>query len=274
MTNAAVGVDRLGAAWTALRAFFAEGMPALERATEGFAATEGEVRAAGDVDRLVLWLLGSATALRYSRRPEPMDIGLARARELVNVVGRAQDEIATVSYRTLVEGTCRDLAWVVPSQAAAYVEEGLDYADRTGRLAKRAGRDDWLAQAQASRGDLLLEAATERRSLRKALTAHEDARRRWPPRDPYGRAQAALGYARVLLALREAARAELVVRETLAVFEAQRDRYHEAAARELAARALFAQDQSDALDEQAAAIALYRALDSRWEMKRSEAALG
>ena len=273
MTNAAVGVDRLGAAWTALRAFFAEGMPALQQATDGFAATEGEVRAAADVDRLILWLLGSATALRYSRRPEPMDIGLARARELVNVVGRAQDEVSTVSYRTLVEGTCRDLAWVVPSQAAAYVQQGLDYADRTGRLAKRAGRDEWLAQAQASRGDLLLEAATDRRSMRKARTAHEDARRRWPLRDPYGRALAALGYARVLLALGDAARAEFVVRETPAVFDAHHDRYHQAAARELAARALFAQDESEALDEQAAAIALYRALDCRWELKRADAAL-
>jgi hypothetical protein len=273
VTNA-VGADRVGAAWTALRAFFAEGMPARERAAESFAASENEVRAAADVDRLILWLLGSATALRYSRRPEPMEVGLARARELVNVVGRAQGEIATVSHRTLVEGICRDLAWMVPSQAAAYVEQGLDYADRTGRLAKRAGRDEWLAQAGASRGDLLLEAATDRRSLRKALIAHEDARRRWPSRDPYGRAQAALGYARVLLALGEPARAELVVRETLVVFEAQHDRYHEAGALDLAARALFAQDQSAALDAQAAAIALYRALDCRWEMKRAETALG
>lgn len=272
MTNA-VGVDRVGAAWTALRAFFLEGMPALERAVDGFAASENEVRAAADVDRLILWLLGNATALRYSRRPEPMEVGLARARELVNVVGRAQDEVATVSHRTLVEGISRDLAWVVPSQAAGYLAQGLEYADRTGRLAKRTGRDEWLAQAQASRGDLLLEAATDRRSLRRALTAHEDARRRWPPRDPYGRAQATLGYARVLLALGEAARAELVVRETLAVFDAQHDRYHQAAARVVLARALYAQDHSDALDEHEAARALYRALDCRWELARAEVML-
>ena len=40
-----------------------------------------------------------------------------RARELVNVVGRTQDESTTIPYRTLVEGVYRDLAWVVPSEA-------------------------------------------------------------------------------------------------------------------------------------------------------------
>ncbi len=274
MTSAAVSVDRLGAAWSALRAFFSDGMPALERATEAFASVEGAVRSAGDGDRLILWLLGTATALRYSRRPEPMEVGLARARELVNVVGRTQDETMTVPYRTLVEGVYRDLAWVVPLEAGAYLEQGLEYAERTMRLAKRAARDEWLAQAQASRGDLLLEYATDRRARRRALTAHEDARRRWPLRDLYGRAQAAIGYGRALLSLGEAARAETVVRETLPVFDAQHDRYHQAAARVLLARALYAQDDSDALDEHAAALALYRALGCRWELARAETALG
>ena len=273
MTSAAVTVDRLGVAWTALRGFFSEGMPALERATEAFASVEGAVRSAGDGDRLILWLLGTATALRYSRRPEPMELGLARARELVNVVGRTQDETMTVSHRTLVEGMYRDLAWVVPSDAGGYLEQGLEYSDRTMRVAKRAARDEWLAQAQASRGDLLLEHATDRRSRRKALTAHEDARRRWPLRDAYGRAQAAIGYGAALLSLGEAARAETVARETLPVFDAQHDRYHQAAARVLLARSLYAQDHSDALDEHAAALALYRALGCRWELVRAETAL-
>jgi len=273
VTGAAVSIDRLGAAWSALRAFFSEGMAALQRGTEAFASLEGAVRSASDDDRLILWLLGMATALRYSRRPEPMEVGLARARELVNVVGRAQDEATTVPYRALVEGLYRDLAWVVPSQAGDYLTQGLEYSDRSLRLARRAARDEWLAQAQASRGDLLLEQATDRRSRRKALTAHEDARRRWPLRDPYGRAQAMIGYAGVLLSLGEAAKAASGVRATLPVFEAQGDRYHQAAARALLARALYAQDENDALDEHAAALALYRALGCRWELARMETAL-
>lgn len=274
VTGAAVSVDRLGAAWTALRTFFSEGMTALERATEEFASMEPEVRSAGDDARLILWLLGMATALRYSRRPEPMEAGLARARELVNVVGRTQDEATTIPYRTLVEALYRDLACVVPAQADHYLASGLQYSDRSLRLVRRAAGNAWVAQARASRGDLLLERATDHRSRRAALAAHEEARRRWPARDRYGRAQAGIGYARALLSLNEAARAASAIGEVLPVFDAQGDRYHEAAARVVLARALYAQDQSDALDEQAAALALFRALGCRWELARAEEALG
>jgi hypothetical protein len=266
-------VDQLGAAWAALRAFFSEGMTALQRATEGFASSEGAVRSARDDSRLILWLLGTATALRYSRRPEPMETGLARARELVNVVGRLQDEVTTVPYRALVEGIYRDLAWVVPSQAGDYIARGLEYSDRSLRLARRAGGSEWAAQAYASRGDLLAERASDRRGRRTALTAHEEAQRRWPARDRYGWAQASIGYARTLLSVGEAFRAASVARETVPVFQARGDRYHEATARVVLAQALYAQDESDALDAQAAAAALFRALGCRWELARAEAAL-
>ncbi len=273
MTTGTVHADLLAAGWAALRAFFAEGMPALQRALQAFEKVEGLVRASGDGDRLALWLLGVTTALRYTRRPEPMETGLARARELVNLVGRTQSEAATIPYRALVEGLYRDLAWVVPAEAGAYLDEGLDYSDRTVRLAKTAARDEWLAQAQASRGDLLLERATDRRSRRRAASAHEEARRRWPARDAYGKAQAALGYGGTLLALGETAKVDVVAREALHVFHAQGDRYHLAAAHLLLARAQYAQDQSEALDEHAAALSLYRALGCRWETARAEGAL-
>ncbi len=273
MTTGTVNADLLGVGWTALRAFFSEGMPALQRAVEAFERAESLVRSSGDPDRLTLWLLGTTTALRYSRRPEPMETGLARARELVNLVSRTQSETATISYRTLVEGLCRDLAWVVPAQAGVYLDEGLEYSDRTVRLAKAAARDEWLAQARASRGDLLLQRATDRKAMRRAASAHEDARRRWPARDAYGKAQAALGYGAALLALGEHSKVDVLAREVLQVFQAQGDRYHLAGAHLLLARALYAQDQSDALDEHAAALAVYRALGCRWELARAEAAL-
>ncbi|MDR7419236.1 MAG: hypothetical protein QN178_10040 [Armatimonadota bacterium] len=275
MTAGAVSVDPLGAGWSALRAFYRDGAPALRTALDALQAAEPEVRRSHEDARLTLWLLGVATALQHTRNPESMDRALQRARELVNVVARAQDESATVPYRTLVEGIYRDLADVIPPQAAAYVTEALDYSERTVRLARESRRDDWLAAALASRGDLLLRAAgADRRMIRRAVTAHEDARRHWPARDVEGRAQAALGYASALLAAGEADKAERVLREVLPTFEARADRYHQAAAHLLLARALLAQDRDEALDEQAAAVSLYKELQCRWEQKLAEGALG
>lgn len=268
-----MAADPLSAGWTALRAFFSEGAAARDRALEAFAAAERAVRSSGDANRLSLWLLGMATALRYTRRPEPMEAGLARARELVNLVARTQPEDATIPYRTHVEAAHRDLADVIPAQAEQMLDQGIAYSDRTLRLAKRAARDEWLAAAQASRGDLLLRRARDRRAARRALAAHEGARRRWPSRDIEGRTQAGLGYAEALLAMKEAGRAEAVALESTGVFRRLGDRYHEAAARLILARALFALDQSDALDEQAAAVALYAGLGCVWEARKAEGAL-
>jgi tetratricopeptide (TPR) repeat protein len=275
MTAGAVSTDPLGTGWSALRGFFRDGAPALQRALDALQAAEPEVRRGGDDARLTLWLLGVAAALQYTRHPESMDRALQRARELVNVVARAQGEPATVPYRTLVEGIYRDLADVIPAQAPAYVGDALAYSERTVRLARSSQRDDWLAAALASRGDLLLrQAGADRRAIRRAVTAHEDARRRWPARDAEGRAQAALGYAAALLAAGEMGKAEQVAREALAVFAAQADRFHEAAAHLVLARALFAQDHDEALDEQAAAVSLYKELGCRWEQRQAEGALG
>ncbi|HET8678701.1 MAG TPA: hypothetical protein VFM39_01170 [bacterium] len=270
----AVAADPLAAGWTALRAFFSEGAAARDRALEAFQAAERAVRASGDSSTLSLWLLGMATALRYTRRPEPMEAGLARARELVNLIAREMSESATIPYRTYVEAAYRDLADVIPAQSESLLNEAIAYSDRTLRLAKATARDEWVAAAQASRGDLLLRRARDRRALRRALVAHEDARRRWSSRDAEGRAQAGIGYGETLLALGEAAKAERIARESLGVFVRSGDRYHEAAARLLLARALFALDQSDALDEQASAVALYQALGCAWEARRAEGALG
>jgi tetratricopeptide (TPR) repeat protein len=274
MTAGAVSADPLGTGWSALRGFFRDGAPALQGALDALQAAEPEVRRGGDDARLTLWLLGVAAALQYTRNPESMDRALQRARELVNVVTRTQGEPATVPYRTLVEAIYRDLADVIPAQAAAYVGDALEYSERTVRLARASKRDDWLATARASRGDLLLrQAGADRRAIRRAVTAHEDARHRWPARDAEGRAQAALGYAAALLAAGEIGKAEQVAREALAVFSAQADRFHEAAAHLLLARALFAQDQDEALDEQAAAVSLYKELGCQWEQRQAEGAL-
>jgi hypothetical protein len=271
--------DPVAVGWTALRAFFIDGMPALEHAADAFRAAEPLVRSEGDPAHTSLWLLGLATTLRYSRRPEPMEIGLQRAREMVNLVARTQGEAAAVPYRTHVEGILRDLADVVPSAARAYVGTGLEYSVRTVRLARAARRDEWLSPALASRGDLLTRLAPleDGPTIRRAVASHEEARRRWPARDRYGRAQAALGYADALLAPArrrpEPDRAVAIAREALPEFLTQRDRYHEAAARLLLARALAALNRSEALDEQAAAVALFRALGCRWEATRAEKVL-
>jgi hypothetical protein len=267
--------DPLSAGWAALRAFFSDGMAALEQAMGAFRAAEISARRSADPSRLVLWLLGQATALRYTRTPEPMEAGLERSRELVNLIARTQDEASTIPYRTLVEGIARDLADVIPAQASSCLADGLAYSERTTRLARKVARDEWLAVAAASRADLLLRAAfpSDRRAIRRAVTLHEDARRRWPARDPYGRAQASLGYVEALVALHEAAKAELIVREALAIFAANNDRYHEAAGRMLLSRVLYEQDQSDALDEQGTAVTLFRTLGCRWEALRAEGAL-
>ncbi|MDR7535846.1 MAG: hypothetical protein QN183_05725 [Armatimonadota bacterium] len=259
--------------WAALRAFFAEGAAALTRALEAFRAAEAAVRAAGDPARLDAWLLGQATALRYTRQPEAMEAALARARELVNLVTRAQSEGAAVPYRTHVEAICSELADVVPAEASRYLEQGLAYSERTLRLARASRRAAWLAAAQASRGELLRRRAADRRERARATAVHADARRRWPPEDRAGRAQAAVGYAEALVAAGRAARAEAVAREAIAVLAAGGDRYHEAAARLALARALAALDQPEAFDEQAAAVDLYRRLGCRWEQRRAEAAL-
>jgi tetratricopeptide (TPR) repeat protein len=274
MTSGAPAADPLGAGWAALRAFFHDGTAALQAALDGFRAAESGVRRSGDPAHLTLWLLGVATALQYTRTPEPMDIALQRARELVNVVARTQGEPATISYRTLVEAIARDLADVIPAQASAYLAEALEYSDRTLRLARKAKRDEWLAAALASRGDVLLRhAGTDRRVVRRALTLYEDARRRWPARDVDGRAQATLRHAAALLAAGKAVPAEAAAREALAVFARSGNRYHEAGAHLTLARALLAQDSDEALDEQAAAVSLYKELGCRWERARAEGAL-
>jgi len=268
--------DPVAVGWAALRVFFTDGVPALERAVEAFRAAEPLVRSGADAARMSLWLLGLATALRYSRRPEPMEAGLERARELVNLVARTQDEASTIPYRTHVENTLRDLADVVPSGARAFLEEGLDYSTRTVRLARSARRDEWLAPALTSRGDLLMRLAAldDGLTIRRAIAVHEESRRRWPARDRYGRAQASLGYGEALLSpsrrRREPARTETIAREALPEFQQHRDRYHEATARLLLARAFFALDQAEALDEHGAAVALFRALGCRWEAARAE----
>jgi hypothetical protein len=266
--------DPFNLAWSRLRAFFSEGTTALEAAVASFETAGAPLRAAGDPSDLSLWLLGFATALRYTRRPEAMDLALDRARELVNVTVRQQGEAASIPYRTLVEITYRDLADVVSSDREAYLNAGLTYSDRTVRLARSARRDEWSAAAWASRGDLVVRRGLPSavRAARRAVTLHEDARRLWPARDASGRAQAALGYAEALLAAREAGKAESVVRSALPIFAADADRYHQAGAHLLLARALFALDQSEALDEQAAAVALYKMLGCRWELSRAERA--
>lgn len=156
MTRGIVAADPLVSGWEALRAFFADGVEALNRALDAFQAAEGPVRASVDPTRLSLWLLGISTALRHTRRPEPMEAGLERARELVNQVARTQTEETTIPYRTHVEAAYRDLADVLPGQAQVFLDDGLEYSDRTIRLARKSARDEWLAAAHASRGDLLL----------------------------------------------------------------------------------------------------------------------
>ncbi len=275
MRAEAVAVDPVSTGWSALRVFFSEGAEALQRATVAFEAAESEVRASGDSSRHILWLLGLSTALRHSRRPEPMEEGLARARELVNLTARILGEEATVPYRTHVEDFYRDLADVVPAQADGFLEAGLDYSDRTMRLARRGRRDEWIAAAAASRGDLVLRAGrpADRRAIRRAIALHKEARRRWPAGHRDGRAQVGLGYAETLLCDGRAGEAEGIAREALAVFIAGGDRYHEAAARLILARVLFALDRSEALDEHAAAVALFRTLGCRWELARAQEAL-
>lgn len=269
-----MAVDPLEAGWAALRAFFSEGRPALEQATEALRAAEGHVRGSCDSSSLFLWLHGLATALRYSRLPEPMEAGLERARELVNLVAHSQGEAATVPFRTHVEAIYADLSDVVPAEAGDYIERGLSYSDRTVRLARASGRDDWRAAAAASRGDLMLRAGLrgEPARMRSAVALHEDARRRWPSRDPAGRAFAGLGYAEALLATGKAGRAEVVAAESLAVLP-EGDRYHEARARLIRARALLVLDRTEALDEHEAAVAIYRSLGCRWELRQAEEAL-
>ena len=280
MIAGVVTADPLDVGWAALRAFFREGSAALQQALEALQRAEVQVRASGDPTRQTLWLLGMATALRYTRRPEPMDAALDRARELVNLTARTQGDAAAVPYRTHVEAIARDLADVVPAQARAYLDDAIAYSDRTVKLARKVARDEWLAPALASRGDLLqrLAATHDGPTIRRAVVAHEEARRRWMSRDLYGRAQAALGYGDALLSpsrrRREPGKAETVAREALPIFLNHRDRYHEASARLLLARALFALDQSEALDEHAAAIALFHALGCRWEAARAQRALG
>lgn len=270
-----MAADPVSVGWAALRAFFSEGAEALQRATAAFEAAEGEVRAAGDPSRQILWLLGLSAALRHSRRPEPMEEGLARARELVNLTARILGDEATVPYRTHVETSYRDLADVLPKAAEGYLEAGLDYSDRTMRLARRGAREEWIAAAASSRGDLVLRAGRpdDRRAIRRAIVLYKEARRRCPAGQRDGRAQTGLGYAEALLYDGRAGEAEGIVRDALAVFTAGGDRYHEAAARLILARALAALDQSEALDEHAAAVALFRALGCRWELVQAQAAL-
>jgi len=270
-----VAADPVSVGWAALRAFFSEGAEALQRATAAFEAAESQVRAAGDPSRQILWLLGFSTALRHSRRPEPMEEGLARARELVNLTARILGEEATVPYRTHVETSYRDLADVLPKAAEGYLEAGLDYSDRTMRLARRGARDEWIAAAASSRGDLVLRAGrpNDRRAIRRAIVLYKEARRRCPAGQREGRAQAGLGYAEALLCDGRAGEAEGIVRDALAVFTAAGDRYHEAAAMLILAQALAAMDQSEALDEHAAAVALFKMLGCRWELAQAQAAL-
>lgn len=270
-----MAADPVSTGWAALRAFFSEGAVALQRATAAFEAAESEVRAAGDPSLQILWLLGISAALRHSRLPEPMEEGLARARELVNITARILGEEATVSYRTHVETSYRDLADVLPDAADGYLETGLDYSGRTMRLARRGARDEWIAAAAASRGDLVLRAGRpdDRRAIRRAITLYREARRRWPAGARDGRAQAGLGYTEALLYDGRAGEAEAIAREALAVFTSGGDRYHEAAARLILARALFALDRSEALDEHATAVALFKMLGCRWELANAQAAL-
>jgi hypothetical protein len=275
MIMGVVAADPLDVGWAALRTFFREGSAALRQAIEALQQAEMQVRASGDSTRQTLWLLGMATALRYSRKPEPMDAALDRARELVNHTARTQGDAAAVPFRTHVEAIARDLADVVPAQARAYLDDAIAYSERTVKLARKASRDEWLAPALASRGDLLVRrSGGDRRAIRRGVVLLEDARRRWPARDVEGRAQAGVRYAEALLAIGEPARAELIAREAIAVFEVRGDRYHTAAARLVLARALLALDRNEALDEQAAAVALYRVLGCRWELKQAEGALG
>lgn len=274
MSTDAATASPLQAGLAAMQAFFHEGEPALRRALEAFRAAEADVRGSAEPATLTLWLLGMATALRYTRRPEPMEAGLQRARELVNVAARGQGEAAAIPYRTLVESLHRDLADVVPARAGESLAAGVEYSERTVRMARRARRDDWLAAALASRADLLARAAgDDRRALRRAVTLYEEARRRWPTRDAEGRARVGIGYAAVLLAVGQAGKAELAARESLAALAVRGDRYHEAAARLVRARALYALDLDEALDEQAAAADAYRMLGCRWELKQAEGTL-
>jgi hypothetical protein len=207
------------------------------------------------------------------RRPEAAETALERARELVNLVVRTQEERASVPYRVRVEECHRDLADVVPADAGRAVADGLEYAERTLRLAKEAARDDWLAASLASRADLLARnAGGDRRAAKRAVALFDDAKARWPARDASGRAQLALRHAAALLSAGDPARAEMLVREALPHFERDRDRYHEATGRWLLARALYALDRTEALDEQAAAVATFRALGTQWELRRAERA--
>lgn len=274
MTPGTVAADPLQVGWTALRAFFREGAGALRSAVGALDAAESHARRSRDPSRLVMWLHGMATALQHTRRPEAMETALVRARELVNLIGRTQDEPATIPYRAHVEAIYAELTDVVPAQAAAYLEAGLDYSDRTLRLARKAGREEWLAVALASRAGLVCRrAGDDRRAARRAVALFQDARRRWPSRDLEGRARVGIGLAEALLAAGEPGKAELVARESLALFQRLGDRYHEADARLVLSRALFALDRSEALDEHAAAVAGFRALGCAWEARRAERAL-
>lgn len=267
--------EALRTAWAELRAFFSEGATALERALEAFRRAEADARRSADASALTLWLLGVSTALQYTRRPEAMESALERARELANVVARSQTETASVPYRVRVEECYRDLADVVPAGADRALNDGIEYAERTRRLAREAARDDWLALSQASRADLLVRrAGGDRRAAKRALALYDDARARWPARDAAGRAQLALRQAEGLLIAGDPARAEMVVREALPHFERERDRYHAATGRWLLARALWALEHNDALDEQAEAVAAFRALGTRWELGRAERTFG
>jgi hypothetical protein len=270
----AAAVDgALHAAWADLRSFFSEGYAALERSLEAFRRAEPEVRGSADTSVLTLWLLGISAALQHVRSPEATETALARARELVNLVVRTQGEDASIPYRVRVEECHRDLADIDPSVAERALVQGLEYGDRTLRLAKDAARDDWLAASLASRADLLARTAGgNRRALKRALTLFEDAKSRWPVRDAPGRAELALRHAEGLLVAGDAARAEMMVRDALPQFERDHDRYHEATGRWLLARALFALDRSEALDEQALAVDAFRALGTRWELRRAERA--
>ncbi len=267
-------MDPLETGWAALRAFFSEGRPALERAIEALRQAEDRVRGDNDSSALFLWLHGMATAFRYSRMPEQMEAGLDRARELVNLVALSQGGAAAVPFRTNVEAIYTDLSDVVPAEADEHISHGISYSDRSVRLARASGHDDWRAAAAASRGDLLLRSGLRGSpsKVRSAVSLHEDARRRWPTRDPGGRALAGLGFAEALLGAGKPGRAEAVAAESLAALPGG-DRYHEARARLIRARALFLLDSAEALDEHEAAVAAYRSLGCRWELRRAEEAL-
>jgi tetratricopeptide (TPR) repeat protein len=275
MIAGAAVADSLEVGWAALREFFREGSDALARALAALQQVEAQIRASKDPMRQTLWLLGMATALRYTRKPEPMATALERARELVNLTARTQGEAASVPFRTHVEAIGRDLADVIPSQAQAYLDEALAYAERTVRLARAAARDEWLAPALASRGDLLVRRSVGHRGeVRRGRRLLEEARRRWPLHDAEGLAQTGVRYAEALLISGDPSGAERIAREALAVFEVRGDRYHAAGAHLVLARALLALDRDEALDEHAAAVALYHRLGCRWELTRAERALG